>query len=196
MQRSGACLSYYSLADNLKYDAAKILWLTSRSFFMTLAGKRRSTLNKVVKSLKRGPGRYVMTLREEGKASREYELLASTRQLKTETIDRNRPDIIPNTQKYQGRTELGRRLLAQTCEWCGTRQGPIEVHHVRKLGNLKGKTLWERRMIERRRKTMILCAQCHDELHAGKLSEKKKSSRGIGELPTRKRVRVVRGGGQ
>jgi len=189
-------LGYYSLADNLKYDAAKILWLTSRSFFMTLAGKRRSSLNKVIKSLKSGPGQFVLTVREEGKESREYSLLASTRQLKTDTIDRNRPDIIPNTQKYKGRTELGRRLLAQTCEWCGTHQGPIEVHHVRKLGNLKGKAVWERHMIERHRKTMILCGECHDELHAGKLSEKKKNSRGIGELPTRKRVRVVRRGGQ
>ena len=189
-------LGYYSLADNMKYDAAKILWLTNRSFFMTLAGKRRSTLNKVVKSLKRGPGRFVMTVREEGKESREYELLASTRQLQTDTIDRNRPDIIPNTQKYKARTELGRRLLAQTCEWCGTQQGQIEVHHVRKLGNLKGKAMWERHMIERRRKTMVLCVECHDELHAGKLGEKKKSSRRIGELPTRKRVRAVRRGGQ
>jgi group II intron reverse transcriptase/maturase len=189
-------LGYYSRADNLKYDAAKILWITSRSLFTTLAQKRRSSVNKVAKSLKRGPGRYVMTVREEGKESREYELLASTRQLKTEFIDRNLPDIIPNTQKYKARTELGKRLLAQTCEWCGTQQGPIEVHHVRKLGNLKGKAIWERHMIERRRKTMVLCVECHDELHAGKLSETKKSSRKIGELPTRKRVRVVRGGEQ
>jgi len=189
-------LGYYSLADNLKYDAAKILWLTSRSFFTTLAAKRRSSLNKVVKSFKKGPGRFAMTVKKEGKESREYELLASTRQLKTDTIDRGHPDAIPNILKYQGRTELGKRLLAQTCEWCGTQHGQIEVHHIRKLGNLKGKTMWERHMIERCRKTMVLCDECHDELHAGKLSEKKKNSRGIGELPTRKRVRVVRGGGQ
>jgi hypothetical protein len=42
-------------------------------------------------------------------------------QLKTDTID-----SIPNTQKYQARTELGRRLLAHTCEWCGTQQGQEE----------------------------------------------------------------------
>ncbi len=53
----------------------------------------------------------------------------------------------------------------------------MEVHHVRKLGNLKGKTPWERQMIERRRKTMVLCVECHDELHAGTLSEEKKKLR-------------------
>ncbi|GHO51601.1 hypothetical protein KSB_00760 [Ktedonobacter robiniae] len=68
----------------------------------------------------------------------------------------------------------------------------MEVHHVRKLGNLKGKEAWERQMIERRRKTMILCVECHDELHAGKLSEKKHLEK-TGELTTRKRVRLVRG---
>ena len=32
-------------------------------------------------------------------------------------------------------------------------------------------------MIERRRKTMVLCVECHRELHAGTLSEKKKMLR-------------------
>jgi hypothetical protein len=51
--------------------------------------------------------------------------------------------------------------------------GLIEVHHVRKLGNLEGKALWERHMIERNRKTMVLCGKCHDDLHAGRLGEKR-----------------------
>jgi hypothetical protein len=75
---------------------------------------------------------------------------------------------------YRNRTELGKRLLAHQCEWCGTKLGQIEVHPVRKLGNLKGRLSWERQMIQRHRKTMILCAECHDELDAGTLSEKKK----------------------
>ena len=103
--------------------------------------------------------------------------------------------IIPSTQMYKSRTELGKRLLAHKCEWCGTSEGQMEVHHVRKLGNLKGKASWERQMIERHRKTMILCVECHDELHAGKLSEKKRLGK-TGELATRKRVRLVRGGAQ
>jgi predicted HNH restriction endonuclease len=50
----------------------------------------------------------------------------------------------------------------------------VEVHHIRKLADLKGKSWWERQMIERKRKTMVLCRECHDELHAGKLSERKR----------------------
>jgi len=80
--------------------------------------------------------------------------------------------FLPNTSMYTGRTELGKRLLAQHVRVVRHLRGQMEVHHVRKLGNLKGKEAWERQMIERRRKTMILCVECHDELHAGKLSER------------------------
>ncbi len=170
-------LNYYALADNLTQEARKVLWLTTSSFFRTLAGKRQSTLLRVAKSLKRGPGRYVITLEMEGKPTKEYELLASTRQLTKGVINYREPDLLPNTRKYKGRTELGKRLRAHKCEWCGTRAGPMEVHHVRKLGDLTEKTIWERRMIQRRRKTMVLCVECHDELHAGRLKEKKRMHR-------------------
>src|SRR5205823_410268 len=150
-------LGYYTLADNLKREAQKVLWLTKSSFFRTLAAKRKCTLKEVTRSMKRGPGRYTLTLQENGQAIKEYELLASSKQLKQGDIKYDHPDLKPNTIKYRSRTELGQRLLAQECEWCGTQEGTIEVHHVRKLGNLKGKTLWERQMIQRRRKTMVLC---------------------------------------
>jgi AI2M/AI1M-like HNH endonuclease/type II intron maturase len=167
-------LGYYALADNLVEVADKVLWLTTSSFFRTLAGKRQSSVKKVAKSLKRGPGRYIMTLQKEGKPTKEYELVSSTRQLQRGGSMSRQLDLKPSTWMYRNRTEVGKRLLAHQCEWCGTRQGQIEVHHIRKLGNLKGKVSWERQMIQRNRKTMILCAECHDELHAGTLSEKKK----------------------
>ncbi len=168
-------LRYYALADNLLDGADKVLWLTTSSFFRTLAGKRQSTLKKVASSLKQGPGRYVLTLKEEGKTAKEYALVSSPRQLKQGTSASQQLDLKPNTMMYKNRTELGKRLLAHQCEWCGTQRGQIEVHTVRKLGNLTGKGTWERQMIQRHRKTMVLCAECHDELNAGTLSEKKKA---------------------
>jgi group II intron reverse transcriptase/maturase len=174
-------LGYYALADNLTDVAGKVLWLTTASFLRTLANKRRSTLKKVAKSLKQGPGQYVISAEKEGKGVKEYELVSSTRQLQRETRYSPRLDLLPNVQRYKSRTELGKRLLAQICEWCGTQEGPMEVHHVRKLGNLKGKAVWERQMIERRRKTMVLCETCHNELHAGKLRETKKHKWKAGE---------------
>jgi group II intron reverse transcriptase/maturase len=171
-------LGYYSLADNLKAEASKVLWLTTGSFFCTLTAKRQSTFAKVIKSLKRGPSRFIMSLKDEkGRTVKEYQLLSSTRHLKQGVVKYGQPDLKPNTFRYRSRTELGRRLLARQCEWCGySEEGEIkvEVDHVRKLSNLKGKVPWERQMIERNRKTKVLCEHCHEELHAGRLSEKKK----------------------
>ena len=64
---------------------------------------------------------------------------------------------------------LATRIKAKCCEWCGEENCYIEIHHVKKLKDLKGKSLWERQMISRKRKTMALCKQCHVDLHSGKL---------------------------
>lgn len=71
--------------------------------------------------------------------------------------------------KYKVQTELTQRLNANRCEICGTSDGKMEVHHVRKLKNLKGKAYWEKMMLARKRKTLVLCTSCHHKLHAGKL---------------------------
>jgi hypothetical protein len=70
------------------------------------------------------------------------------------------------------RTELEQRLLAHTCELCGS-QRDIQVHHVRALKDLrrKGQTerpLWVKIMAARRRKTLVVCHSCHADIHAGR----------------------------
>ncbi|WP_199223007.1 hypothetical protein, partial [Clostridium perfringens] len=55
------------------------------------------------------------------------------------------------------------------CEWCESENKDIEIHHVRKLKDLKGKKEWEKEMIGRKRKTLALCHECHWKLHNGKL---------------------------
>lgn len=78
-------------------------------------------------------------------------------------------DSMPNQYFRTSANSLITRLKARKCEWCGAEDVDLEIHHVRKLKNLKGKAAWERAMIGRKRKTMALCVSCHDLLHAGKL---------------------------
>jgi hypothetical protein len=171
-------LGYYALADNLTTIASNILWLTTASFLRTLADKHRSTLKQEVKRLKQGPNRYVVTYIKDNGTIKEYELVSSTRQLERKRVSfDSHLDTIPNERRYRTKTELGQRLQANECEWCGTSQGPIEVHHVRKLKTLAGKSAWERIMMARRRKTLILCKKCHVDLHAGRLTESTKKLR-------------------
>jgi hypothetical protein len=68
------------------------------------------------------------------------------------------------------RSEIVQRLLAQTCEHCGSETGPFEVHHVRRLADLdrpgrKDRPLWVKRMASRRRKTLVVCNRCHQDIH-------------------------------
>lgn len=78
-------------------------------------------------------------------------------------------DNVPSISRRYGRSGLIARLKANMCEYCGATNVPMEIHHVKKLKNLKGKKNWERHMIAMKRKTMVLCLDCHQKLHAGKL---------------------------
>jgi AI2M/AI1M-like HNH endonuclease len=66
--------------------------------------------------------------------------------------------------------ELITRLLADTCEVC-QQSGEVRVHHVRRLKDLQPpgprQTQWAKIMANRRRKTLIVCAACHDDIHTG-----------------------------
>lgn len=164
-------LNYYALADNLSFVAANVLWLTTKSFLKTLANKRKCSANKVVKSLKTAASTFTLYHRKKDGTVKEYQLFSSTRQLKREKVTHWTVDRTPYTWQFRLPSELGQRLNANQCEWCGTTEGAMEVHRVRRLRDLKGKAEWEIRMIGKQRKTMVLCQPCHYALHAGKLTE-------------------------
>lgn len=63
------------------------------------------------------------------------------------------------------RTTLESRIASNICELCGKTDVPLEMHHVNKLKNLKGKEFWELMMIAKRRKTIAVCEECHCKIH-------------------------------
>ena len=67
----------------------------------------------------------------------------------------------------KGKTTIDDRLKAKVCELCGKTDGRLEVHHVNKVKNLKGKEPWEKVMIAKRRKTLVVCYDCHQKIHHG-----------------------------
>ena len=55
---------------------------------------------------------------------------------------------------------------------CESRTG-LQVHHIRKLADLNKpgrpeKPNWIRLMAKRKRKTLVVCASCHQDIHAGR----------------------------
>jgi len=178
--------NYYALATNLTRVGHNLLRMTTMSFLHTIASKRRKSIKQAAKTFRKGRGLYAVEVKKTDGTSKAYELITSTKQLRREKVTYEQVDTKPNTWKYRSRTELGQRLRAKQCEWCGTSEGKMEVHHVRKLKDLKGKTDWEKRMIARRRKTMVLCKPCHVDLHAGRLNQAKRlrEDRRAGHLET------------
>ena len=61
------------------------------------------------------------------------------------------------------------KLKACRCELCSYegKDKKYEVHHVNKVKNLKGKEPWEVVMIAKRRKTLVVCHDCHQKIHHG-----------------------------
>ena len=98
---------------------------------------------------------------------------------------------------YIARSELVQRLLADTCELCGGTE-QIQVHHIRHLRDLKQpgraeRPLWVQVMAARRRKTLVVCHECHTGIHTG-MPRRRKARKDTGEPDDVKASRPVRRG--
>ena len=81
---------------------------------------------------------------------------------------KNPTDYIKNTAVIfaNSRNTFENRLKAKCCELCGTTESDhYEIHHVHKIKDLKGKAWWEVAMIAKRRKTLVVCRECHYKIH-------------------------------
>ncbi len=176
--------NYYALADDVKGKLHKLEWLMSGSFLKTMANKHKSHIGRVAKQLRKGTTLTVVST----KTGKEYPLF-KLRNLTTPKIANDE-----TRRGYHSKTELEDRMQARKCEYCGATKGYFEVHHVRKLKDLKGKTDWERRMMEKARKTLVLCRTCHHALHKNKLPDLRNLTKNNGEPYASKGARTVRGG--
>lgn len=167
-------VQYYQLADNIAW-LNQLQWVMRTSLLKTLAHKHKSSVAKQVRKY-----RTTVVTAQGPRACLEVrvprvdkpELVARFGGIPL-IVKRDAPiEDKPLARQSLGRTELLQRLLAETCEICGSKEN-IEVHHVRKLADLKPKQGgqkpdWQYLMASRRRKTLVLCRKCHDDLHAGR----------------------------
>jgi len=159
----GIC-NYYSMASdfcNLNYFA----YLMEYSCLKTLANKRKCTIGKIKEKYKDSKGKWCIPY--ETKSGMKQCYFANYQDCKKE---KNPSDFISNraTAYMFSRNSLEKRLKAKKCEMCGTESATCyEIHHVNKVKELKGKRLWEQMMIAKRRKTLVVCHKCHNQIHYG-----------------------------
>jgi hypothetical protein len=165
---------YYQLAFNL-HRLNRLKWVTEQSLVKTLACKLRISVAQVYKryqtmlQTETGPrvGLQVRVARGEGKKPLIANWGGITLQRRPSAVLNDAPPLI-----WGARTELEKRLLAQTCELCGARED-IHVHHIRALKDLRqpgraSRPAWMTIMAARRRKSLIVCRTCHADIHAGR----------------------------
>jgi group II intron reverse transcriptase/maturase len=71
------------------------------------------------------------------------------------------------------RSEVIQRMLIDKCELCGAEDMPTTVHHIRKLADIdrpgrRPKEAWEKLMSARKRKTLVVCGDCHNKITFGR----------------------------
>lgn len=158
----GIC-NYYSLASNfckLNYFA----YFMEYSCLKTIASKHKSTTPKIKEKYRNGSGRWGVPYEtKSGDKVCNFAKYSECKDGHTTHLDKI-PKFAFNYAHT--RTTFDSRLKAKVCELCGTTTAShYEIHHINKVKNLKGKNEWEVVMIAKRRKTMVVCRECHYKIH-------------------------------
>lgn len=157
----GLC-NYYSMASNFN-KMCYFAYLMECSCLKTLAGKHKCKTGKIRSMYKDGHGEWGIPYMTKQGRKRCY--FADYRKCK-ESINPSDKISKTATRFAYTTTTFERRLSAKVCELCGTTDAEhYEIHHVHKVKDLKGKEPWEQMMIAKRRKTMVVCENCHKMIH-------------------------------
>jgi group II intron reverse transcriptase/maturase len=164
-------VNYYLLACNIGW-LGLLHWNAETSMLKTLAAKRKSSVSKMAARHKAkvitaaGP-RTCFEARKQraGKPDlvARFGGIPLTRDRRAVITD---PAPVPVFIPYK---ELTHRLRKRWCELC-EHGAAVAVHQVARLDRLgkpgPGQPAWAALMAKMRRKTLIVCATCHDHIHA------------------------------
>jgi group II intron reverse transcriptase/maturase len=164
-------VNYYRLARDA-WRLSTLRWNAETSLLKTLAAKHKSTVTKTAARYKAkvttsdGPRTcFEARVRREGKPDLVARFGGIPLRRDRRAVIRD-PAPVPVTIP---RKELIHRLRRRWCELCehGT---TVAVHHVARLAHLgqpgPRQPAWAALMAKMRRKTLIVCADCHAHIHA------------------------------
>jgi group II intron reverse transcriptase/maturase len=156
--------NYYAIANNSSL-LNSYKYIMEYSMYKTFAGKYKSHVSKIVRKYKKNK---LFTVQyEDSKGRMKQQTFYNESFSRRKPIDNEHLDTA-SIIYHANRTSLIDRLKAEKCEICGANEKLI-MHHVRKLKDLDGKGYADKLMIARHRKTIALCASCHQKTHAGSI---------------------------
>ncbi len=152
--------NYYSMAVDY-YKLSYFSYLMEYSCLMTLARKHKSSIGEVIEQYRMEK---TWGIPYETKKGKKRLCLPNKNDCKTTKVkDKFSNNMFSHSYST---TTFEKRLAAKECELCGAKGNiKFEIHHINKVKNLKGKKNWEKVMIAKRRKTLVVCEDCHKRIH-------------------------------
>jgi hypothetical protein len=152
--------NFYRIAENVGV-LHKYYYMVRYSMLKTLAGKHRTYVSAIKKRYMRNG---VLRIPYQTQKGLKYcEFYHGGFKKHSDGYD-NVSDILPVYKKYDMRFTIVNRIKAGLCEICGASAEYVCMHHVRSLKALNGTDIFERKMLEIRRKSLALCPDCWNEL--------------------------------
>ena len=149
--------NYYSLAANVSKECASFAFIMKMSMFKTLGWKLNTSARKVRQKYQKDKD-FVIPYND-AKGKQKYRVFYNEGFKKRNAQFDVDYDKLPQTM-YVPYPSLVERLKDGRCELCG-KEGKVVMHHVRTLTKLKGNNEWEKLMLQRHRKTLVVCEDCN-----------------------------------
>ena len=149
--------NYYSLAANVSKECASFAFIMKMSMFKTLGWKLNTSARKVRQKYQKDKD-FVIPYND-AKGKQKYRVFYNEGFKKRNAQFDVDYDKLPQTM-YVPYPSLVERLKDGRCELCG-KEGKVVMHHVRTLTKLKGNNEWEKLMLKRQRKTLVVCEDCN-----------------------------------
>lgn len=155
--------NYYSIAND-SYKIGKFANLMKYSMYKTFACKYRTNVHEIKR---RYCVKDLFTVAYETKAGTKTTTFYRDGFMRKESATKfDNVSELPQYTKYAKTNTLKQRVERHICELCGKNCKNLEIHQVKKLKDLKGNSDWEFLMRKSRRKTIIVCPNCHALIHS------------------------------
>jgi len=172
--------NYYCLATDVSKKLATFKFYHYYSMIKTIARKEKSTVRKVFKKYgidvprKVGTGTVRVVGIKYNTKDGQKTMIYFNDSLKKE--DKPLGEFSDMFGQVFSGGQLMKRMSANMCELCGAETNDIQIHHVRKLKDVvkkyrkRGEVVpaWVRMMSVIKRKTLVVCLDCHVKIHNGK----------------------------
>ena len=153
---------YYRIANNISYSGSKFGYIMRYSFYKTLAMKQNSSTKKIVARYKRGHDIAIPYIGKGGETK--YRVFYNDGFARQQPSKDAACDNLQNLFVTPYPT-LVEKLVERKCELCGATNVDTVMYQVKKLTELEPNTVWNKRMLKKWRKTLVVCKCCNKKIH-------------------------------